>query len=94
MILTQVMLCRRIAFGLLCRTVARRLRCHKEHWNTHRIRRSRNDTIPGVSDVLYYLLKGRGGRPDLPLSVPADKISYVENHSIEKQEANEHFEYF
>ena len=28
------------------------------------------------------------------LPVPADKISYVENHLIEKQEAKEHFEYF
>ena len=25
----------------------------KEHWNTHRIRKSRNGTIPGVPDVLY-----------------------------------------
>ena len=66
----------------------------KEHWNTHRIRKSRNDTIPGVPEVLYYLPEGRGGKPDLLLPVPADKISYVENHLIEKQEANEHFEYF
>jgi len=66
----------------------------KEHWNTHRIRKSRNDTTPGVPDVLYYLPEGRGGRPDLLHSVPDDKISYVENHLIEKQEANEHFEYF
>ena len=67
----------------------------KEYWNTHRIiRKSRNDTIPGVPDVLYYLPEGRGGKPDLLLPVPGDKISYVENHLIEKQEANEHFEYF
>ena len=28
----------------------------KEHWNTHRIRKSRNDTTPGVPDVLYKAL--------------------------------------
>lgn len=66
----------------------------KEHWNTHRIRKSRNDTTPGVADVLYYLPEGRGGKPDLLHSVPDDKISYVESQLIEKQEANEHFEYF
>ena len=57
------------------------------------IRKSRNDTIPGVPDVLYYLPEARGGKPDLLLPVPGDKISYVENHLIEKQEAND-FEYF
>ena len=66
----------------------------REHWNTHRIRKSRNDTTPGVPDMLYYLPEGRGGKPDLLHSVPDDKISYVESHLIEKQEANEHFEYF
>ena len=64
----------------------------KEHWNTHRIRKSRNDTIPVVPDVLYYLPEGRGEKPDLLLPVPGDKISYVEIHLIEKQEANEHFD--
>ena len=66
----------------------------KEHWNTHRIRKSRNDTVAGVPDVLYYLPEGRGGESGLLLSVDDNKISYVENHLIEKEEVNEHFEYF
>ena len=66
----------------------------KEHWNTHRIRKSRHDTVPGVPDVLYYLPEGRGGESGLLLSVDDNKISYVENHLIEKEEGNEHFEYF
>lgn len=67
----------------------------KQHWNTHRIRKSRNDTIPaGVPDVLYYLLEGRGGETGLLLSVDNNKIGYVENHLIEKEDGNEHFEYF
>lgn len=66
----------------------------KEHWNTHRIRKSRHDTIPGVPDVLYYLPEGRGGDSNLLLSVPDNKINYVENHLIEREEDNEHFDYF
>lgn len=80
---------------LLCRTVAGRLRRRKrtlEYTSNKEI--SRNDTTPGVPDVLYYLPEGRGGKPDLLHSVPDDKISYVESQLIEKQEANEHFEYF
>lgn len=64
----------------------------KEHWSTHRIRKSRNDTIPGVPDVLYYLPEGRGGENGLLLD--DNKIGYVENHLIEKEDGNEHFEYF
>jgi len=66
----------------------------KEHWNTHRIRKSRHDTVSGVPDVLYYLPEGRGGESGLLLSVPDNKINYVENNLIEKEEVNEHFEYF
>lgn len=28
----------------------------KQHWNTHRMRPSRHGTVPGVPDVLFYLL--------------------------------------
>ena len=44
--------------------------------------------------MLYYLPEGRGGESGLLLSVPDNKINYVENHLIEKEEVNEHFEYF
>ena len=27
----------------------------KDHWNTHRIRKSRHDTVPGRPDSLYFL---------------------------------------
>jgi len=87
------MLCRKIAFRCALQNCSS-LDAVKEHWNTHRIRKSRNDTTPGVSDVLYYLPEGTGKRPDLPHSVSNVKISYVESHMIEKQEASEHFEYF
>ena len=65
-----------------------------EHWNTHRIRKSRHDTIHGVPDVLYYLPEGRGGESGLLLRVPDNKINYVEDHLIERDENNEYFEYF
>ena len=61
-----------------------------EHWSTHRIRKSRNDTVAGVPDILYYLPEGRGGESGLLLSVDDNKITYVENHLIEKAEGNDH----
>ena len=57
----------------------------KEHWNTRGIRKSRNDTVAGVPDVLYYLPEGRGGESGLLLSVDDNKISYVENHLIKNR---------
>lgn len=26
----------------------------RDHWNNHCIRKSHQDTVPGVSDILYY----------------------------------------
>ena len=39
-----------------------------EHWNTHYIRPSRYDTVPGVPNVLYFLPELSGGN-DLPLQM-------------------------
>ena len=45
-----------------------------EHWNTHRIRRSRHGTVPGVPDVLYFLPK-TSGRSDCKVEVTDEKIA-------------------
>lgn len=44
--------------------------------------------------MLYYLPEGRGGESGLLLTVPDNKINYVEHHLIERDENNEYFEYF
>ena len=67
----------------------------KEHWNTHRIRKSRNDTVPGRPDSLFFL-------PDLPgakdclVDVPAAEIEFGTQHITEELDGtdNEHQEYF
>ena len=51
-----------------------------EHWNTHRIRRSRAGTIPGVPDILYFL-PDRCGRRDCKIDVPDEKIAEVKAYS-------------
>ena len=42
----------------------------EEHWNTHRIRKSRNNTVPGQPDSLYFLPEIHGAR-DCLFQVPA-----------------------
>lgn len=42
----------------------------REHWNTHRIRQSRCDTIPGRPDALFYLPELQAGAINLSLPVP------------------------
>ena len=34
----------------------------KEHWNTHRIQKSRNNTVPGRPDSLFFLPDLHGAR--------------------------------
>ena len=46
----------------------------KEYWNTHYIRPSRYDTIPGVPDILFYLPEGSSGVNCL-VPVSNDKIA-------------------
>ena len=45
----------------------------KEYWNTHYIRASRHETIPGVPDILFYLPE-RSGCIDCLVAVSHDKI--------------------
>jgi len=69
-----------------------------EYWNTHYIRKSRHDTVPGRPDVLYYL-------PDA--NYASDQIKTYEERDIEEMKTNlhgnqvdsddeeeSHFEYF
>jgi hypothetical protein len=64
-----------------------------EYWNTHTIRKSRNDTVSGTPNALYYLPEQYGGTANLLLNVPHCEIDYAKNNLIEKEEDIVHFEY-
>lgn len=65
----------------------------KEHWNTHRIRKSRSDTVPGRPDSLYFLPELYGAR-DCLFEVPAAEVDLGSQHIIEDSPENDHQEYF
>ena len=66
----------------------------KEQWN-HRIRKSRNDTVPGRPDSLFFLPDLHGAK-DCLVDVPAAKIEFGAQHITEELDStdNEHQEYF
>ena len=65
-----------------------------EHWNTHYIRKSHNDTVSGRPSALYYLPSAYGGMPNLLLPAPEDHMNYASQHVVEAQEENYYQEYF
>jgi len=67
----------------------------KEQWNTHRIRNSKHDTIPGIPDELYYLPESRDGVDGLSLSIPSQQIQFVRENLLHfEEESNIYQEYF
>ena len=66
-----------------------------EHWNTHRIRDSRHDTIPGRPDELYLLPECHGGIDGLLLSISDYQLQFVRDHLLQSdEESNDYEEYF
>ncbi|KAJ7380507.1 hypothetical protein OS493_008970 [Desmophyllum pertusum] len=68
----------------------------KQHWNTHRIRRSGHGTVPGVPDVLFYL-PDRSSAVDCKWVLQSRTIDEMEQHlNVENNddEANIYQEYF
>lgn len=59
----------------------------KAHWNSHYIRQSRHDTIPGVPDILYYLPENFDCI-DFLVPVSLLKIQEVEPHCSMETEEN------
>ncbi|XP_044180748.1 uncharacterized protein LOC122961932 [Acropora millepora] len=49
----------------------------KEHWNSHRIRKSRHNTVSGRPDSLFYLPEHHGAVENLLLKVPQSEVDYV-----------------
>ena len=56
----------------------------KEQWNTHRIRDSKHETIPGIPDELYYFPEKSGGVENLAMPVANDQIQYVEENLVQQ----------
>ena len=66
----------------------------REHWKTHRIRRSRCDTILGRPNALYYLPEFQGGALNLALPVPDREISHARDRLVENAVEDEYQQYF
>ena len=66
-----------------------------DHWNSHRIRKSRFETIPGRPNVLCYLPDLSGGATDLKLHVSDQQVYAVLGYvSPDNNVLNEYQEYF
>ena len=67
----------------------------KDHWNSHQIRKSWFEKIPGRPNVLYYLPDISGGATDLKLHVSDQQINAVLGYvSPDNNVLNEYQEYF
>ena len=66
----------------------------KEHWNTHRIQKSRNNTVPGCPDSLFFLPDLHGAR-DCLIEVPAAQVEFGAQYITEHLDSpdNDHQEY-
>ena len=66
----------------------------RKHWNTHRIRRSKYGTVPGVPDVLFYL-SHRSGAVDCKIQVTQEQVDSMQVHAQNiDDEMNIYQEYF
>ena len=66
----------------------------KDHWNTHRIRRSSYNTVPGRPDALFYFPERHGGVGNLLMEVPEREMYYAYEEIVQVYQYNEYQEYF
>ena len=66
----------------------------KEHWNSHRIRKSRYDTVSGRPDSLFFLPEHHGAVGNLLLRVPQSEIDYTAENIVETNDFDEYQDYF
>ena len=64
-----------------------------EHWNTHRIRKSRHNCVAGRPDSIFYLPENYGGT-DMKMFVSERDIEDTGSNIIVNEEENEYSEYF
>ena len=65
----------------------------KIHWNTHYIRQSRHDTVPGIPDELYFLPENFGASDHLQ-PVSPEKLDEAKMKCKETDSNNDFQEYF
>ena len=65
----------------------------KEHWNTHYIRKSQHETVPGIPDILYFLPEHHGGENCL-MEVSDVKLNEMEENISDSVDDNIYKEYF
>ena len=65
----------------------------KEHWNTHRIRKSRHNCVAGRPDSIFYIPENYGGT-DMKIVVAERDIVDTLEDIVENEEENEYTEYF
>ena len=65
----------------------------KEHWNSHRIRKSKFQTVAGRPDALYFLPEEKSTR-DFKHEVPQNEFQDVSHHVVVKDYSNEYTRYF
>lgn len=74
--------------------IARELENVKLHWNTHRIRSSKQQgTVSGIPDVMYYLPQ-RTDAVDCKFSVTEEKVQEMEQKLDFEEQGNSYEEYF
>ena len=65
----------------------------REHWNSHRIRKSRQNTVPGRPDLLFFLPEHHGAVGDLLCRVPQSEIDYTAEHIVQVCQPDEYQDY-
>jgi len=66
----------------------------KDHWNSHRIRKSRHNTIPGRPDSLFLFPEFHGAVRNFKMEIPMTQRNYVLHHIVEEPKKNDYQEYF
>ena len=67
----------------------------KDHWNSHRIRSLRFQTVPGRPDVLYYLPDISREASNLKLHLTEQKLIAISEYiATESHPTNKYQEYF
>ena len=64
-----------------------------EHWNTHRIRKSRHNTVAGRPDVIFFDPESYGGS-DMKVQVEIGQMNQAIENINEPDEDNDYTEYF
>ena len=65
----------------------------REHWNSHRIKKSRHNTVSGP-DSLFFLPEHHGATANLLYAVPQSEIDYTAENILQVDGFDEYQDYF